>query len=140
MINFKLISHLGEVLVEKDETNEINDLEIKEKGLYVFKFKNSMNSSSKLTFAFDSGYIDEEKKIITNENIKQIFDKIKKPKKQAKKLNNMSSTFHLKYINHLVEAKKHNKSIIVFSLIECAVMIMVFYFQTKFLMGLLDKI
>ena len=131
---------MGDILVEKDEINELNDFEVKEKGLYVFKFINTNNASSKITFAFDAGYENEEKKIITNDHIKQIFEKLKKPKKHAKKLNNMSSVFHLKYINHLVEAKKHNKSIIVFSLIECAVMILVFYFQTKFLISLLEKI
>lgn len=55
---------------------------------------------------------------------------------KASTLENLKRTYSLKYYSHLENAKKHNKNIVLFSVIESAVLILIFYIQAKYILRL----
>ena len=54
-------------------------------------------------------------------------------------LENLKRTYSLKYNLHLENAKKHNKNIVLFAILESAVLILVFYIQIKYILNLAKK-
>jgi hypothetical protein len=123
----------------ESENHDYVNFNATEKGLYTFiLINNRAKDTIKVTFAVHAGLNMDG--YFNKKHFSTIRGEFIKAKHLSRQLEGTKKVWNMKFSKHLDKANSHNRSILIFSLVESAVLILIFYFQLKYVLNLVEKI
>jgi hypothetical protein len=107
-------------------------------GEYIFQLDNRKNDEmKKVTFAIHQG--NSTNTDLSHELLKKVWDKIKVINRNIKSSRFTARMLNKKYDAHYDITLKHNRHIVMFSIIETSLMILIFFLQLFYIKRLANK-
>lgn len=138
-IDFNLFINKRTIKQIRNSEQEYFEFTADEVGLYVISLMNrSDRDQVSITIAIHS---EENRNDFFNlDHLTDLIGKINTVNDKAKRLETLKKQYSMKYNYHINQAQTNNKNLLMFSILESAVMILVFFIQMKYIINLAKKL
>lgn len=128
-----------DILKQVRNSNEyITNFQATRNGLIHIQIKSRSKSEITVTLAL---HHDEHKNELFNLNhLTDMITRVNEVNKKAKKLESLKRQYSMKYRYHIDQAHKHNKNILIYSIVEIFMMIGIFVLQSRYIMKLTNRL
>ncbi len=128
-----------EILKEAKKSNEyITNFQATKNGLIHIQLRNLSKAEITVTLAL---HHDEHKnELFSLNHLTNMISRVNEVNKKAKKLENLKKQYSMKYRYHIDQAQKHNKNILIYSIVEVIIMIGIFILQTRYIIKLTNRL